>query len=116
MREALLILLCLSASLNCNASDSGKFYQVFDVTCREYLRDRSSDATTLPHVAWISGYISAFNRQTADTYDIAGGRTPNQFAPWMDRWCQANPEKPLSKAMEVLTTELWAARVRARRK
>lgn len=98
----------------CAASDKNKFYALHDETCRQYLIDRSATATTLPHVAWLSGYISAFNRQTSDTYDIANGQKSSTFIPWLDRWCQSNPDKSLGSGMEKLTSELSAQRRRSR--
>jgi hypothetical protein len=104
----------LGASVMCSASDKNKFYAVHDETCKQYLNDRSSTAKTLPHVAWLSGYISAYNRLTPDTYDIASGRQSSDFIPWLDSWCRSNPDKSLGKGMEALTSELAAKRRRSK--
>jgi hypothetical protein len=96
------------------ASDGKKFYALHDETCRQYLIDRSATPTTLPHVAWVAGYISAYNRQTPETYDIANGQKSSNFIPWLDRWCQANPDKSLGSGMEKLTSELAASRRRTK--
>ena len=115
MRTRLAILTVLvGLSTVARASDKSKFYALHDETCRQYLVDRSATATTLPHVAWISGYISAYNRQTPDTYDIANGRPSPEFIPWIDRWCQSNPDKSLGTAMETLTSELAPKRRRSK--
>lgn len=96
------------------ASDGGGAYALHDETCKQYLIDRTKTATTLPHVAWVSGYISAYNRQTPDTYDIADGKNSANFIPWLDKWCQSNPDKSLGGAMRALTSELMANRRRSK--
>jgi hypothetical protein len=113
-RKLVLLSVLLGLSAVCAASDKSKFYAVHDETCRQYLIDRRATSTTLPHVAWVSGYISAYNRQTPDTYDIANGRQSSEFIPWLDRWCKSNPEKSLGKGMEALTSELAPKRRRSK--
>lgn len=113
-RELVLLSVLLGLPAVCAASDKSKFYAVHDETCRQYLIDRSATSTTLPHVAWISGYISAYNRQTPDTYDIANGRQSSEIIPWLDRWCKSNPDKSLGKGMEALTSELAPKRRRSK--
>lgn len=114
MMKWMLISTMAMYSAICDASDGNKFFALHDETCRQYLIDRSETATTLPHVAWVSGYISAFNRQTPDTYDIANGQKSSNFIPWLDRWCQSNPDKSLGSGMEKLTSELSAHRRRSK--
>ncbi len=104
----------LACSATCLASDKQKFYAAHDETCKQYLIDRSASATTLPHVAWVSGYITAYNRQTPDTYDIANGRKSSDFIPWLDRWCQSNPNQSLAGGMKSLTSEIAASRRRSK--
>lgn len=101
-------------SVLCGAADDKKFYALHDETCRQYLIDRAATATTLPHVAWVSGYISAYNRQTPDTYDIANGQKSSSFILWLDRWCQSYPDKSLGSGMEKLTSELAKHRRRSK--
>jgi hypothetical protein len=98
----------------CGAADNNKFYALHDVICRQYLVDRSATATTLPHVAWVSGYISAYNRQTPDTYDIANGQDSSNFLLWLDLWCQSYPDASLGAGMEKLTSKLATHRRRSK--
>lgn len=98
----------------CVASDKNNFYALHDVTCKQYLRDRLTTSTSLPHVAWVSGYISAFNRLVPDNYDIANGKDAKNIMPFIDQWCQANTEKSLGAGMEKLTEDIWIFRRRSK--
>lgn len=96
------------------AGDKERFYAAHDETCGQYLLDRRSTAATLSHVAWVSGYVTAYNRQTPNTYDIMSGRGSSEVIPWLDQWCKLNPSKTLSKAMEALTMDLFSKRQQTR--
>ena len=59
---------------------------------------------------WISGYITAYNTMTPDTWDILGNTDMDSVYLWIDKFCQENPLGHLASAMQDLTDELYPNR------
>ena len=87
-------------------------------SCRDFLRvyradERKPESEGVRN--WIAGYVSAFNRQTPDTYDIVGVSKFEQVLQSVERFCKENPLSDVAAAMEAVTTDLYPARHQTRR-
>ena len=83
------------------------------ISCGAWVKERKEDSWTKEvYTAWITGYITAYNRQTPDVYSILGSADLESVLLWMDKYCQENPLSILSRGMDVLTDELWPNRKR----
>jgi len=61
---------------------------------------------------WVSGYITAYNTWTPDTYDILGSSNVEDAMKWLENWCKANPTKGTPEGMSRLVEELYLRRHR----
>ena len=87
-------------------------------SCREFLRvhpvgERRPETVGIRN--WIAGYVTAYNRQTPETYDILGITDFEQLLHSVELYCKANPLADLTTAMESVTDQLHAARHQTRR-
>ncbi len=100
------------------ADTDGAYGSLRPESCREFRRVIASDERTpsLMNIrGWIAGYITAYNRQTPDTYDILGVTEFDAALRFIDGYCKAHPLDNLTAAMEALTEDLYAKRHRTRR-
>ena len=87
-------------------------------SCRDFLKVYRSDERkpeSEPVRNWIAGYISAYNRQTPDTYDILGATDFDHVLKAVEQHCKDNPLSDMSAAMEAVTADLSATRHQTRR-
>ncbi len=61
---------------------------------------------------WISGYRTAYNAQTPDTWEIAGQTDTESMLLWLENYCKRNPLESFAGAMDLLTNELHPKRIR----
>ena len=90
-------------------------------SCGEYVtaRDEKRRAAFLKsntHVIWIWGYLTAYNRQTPDTYDIMAQTDTPTILLWLDNYCKQNPLTDFAEAMVSLMNELHSSRIRKKPK
>jgi len=95
----------------------GKYEGQGTRSCGEWVKDsKGADVVAIwnnvADVNWITGYITAYNTQTPDVYNILGNTDVESVRLWMDKYCQENPLSNLAKGMESLTKELWPNRKR----
>jgi len=84
-------------------------------SCGNWVKFRKEDGwEERMNRAWIAGYISAFNTQTPDVFDILGSTDLPSVSLWMDKFCQENPLSSVSVGMRALTDELWPNRKRTK--
>lgn len=110
--------LCAAATSAMAADNEGAYWSQRPESCREFRRLQSSDERTsaLMNIrGWIAGYITAFNRQTPDTYDVLGITDFEAAMRFIDGYCKAHPMDNLTAAMESLTEDLYPKRHRTRR-
>ena len=110
--------LCAAAASAMPADADGAYWSQRPESCREFRRLQSSDERTpaLMNIrGWIAGYLSAFNRQTPETYDILGVTDFEAALRFVDGYCKAHPLENLTGAMESLTEDLYPRRHRTRR-
>ena len=110
--------LCAAASSAMAADAEGAYWSQRPESCREFRRLQASDERTPALMSirgWIAGYITAYNRQTPDTYDVLGITDFDAALRFVDSYCKAHPLDNLTVAMEALTEDLSPKRHRTRR-
>ena len=110
--------LCLAAASAIGADADGAYSSQRPESCREFRRLYTSDVRTpglMNLRGWIAGYLTAFNRQTPETYDILGLTDFEAALRFIDGHCKAHPLDNLTKAMESLTEDLYPRRHQTRR-
>jgi hypothetical protein len=119
MKRILFAIVVFAATPSVMAADAdGAYWSQRPETCREFRRLQGSDERTpaLMNIrSWIAGYISAYNRQTPDTYDVLGTTDFDTALRFIDGYCKAHPLDNLTAAMEALTENLYPTRHRTRR-
>ncbi len=104
-------------SLPAKAIDGDGAYLVRGVgneLCAAYTIARN-DHKDSEYQAWLAGYVSAFNRWTADVWDIEAS---NDFAAslrWTDLYCSVHPSSTFGSAVENLIVFLYPTRQRGAR-
>ncbi len=68
------------------------------------------------HSNWIAGYVTAYNRQTPDTYDIFGQTDISAMLLWLENFCKQKPLVSFAAATWLLTDELHPRRIRKKPK
>ncbi len=63
-------------------------------------------------VGWIEGYITASNRFTGDTFDLAPWQTPEIFGVILGDYCTKNPEERLFTVVQKLIVSLTETRLK----
>lgn len=86
-------------------------------SCGQYItaRDegrRSKYRKENRHISWIFGYLTAYNRQTPDTWSIEGQTDTSAILLWLENYCKQTPLTDFAQAMELLTDELHPKRIR----
>ncbi len=119
MRRFLIGMAFFAAASPAMAADAdGAYWSQRPENCREIRRVLGSQERT-PAVmnlrGWVAGYITAYNRQTPETYDILGIKDFEDAMRFIDGFCKSQPLGNLTGAMEALTEELGPERHRTRR-
>jgi len=82
-------------------------------SCGQWVELRKEDGwDNLVVESWIAGYITAFNIQTPDVFNILGNTDIASVFLWMDKYCPENPLSSVTAGMRALTDELWPKRQR----
>lgn len=97
------------------AADSKGLYQtLFYISCESYLQDRKEPAGTGRNAVdqiYVSGWLSAYNYLTPNTYDILPNHNVASALQWMDKFCADNPKKSVEAGLLQLTDELYPNRI-----
>jgi len=116
MKRLSLILLVLSFTITTPvtaADKDGMYMSRGDISCGEWSDDRKNGGQSeITAKAWILGYISAYNAQTTDVYDITSGIDVGSISLSMDKFCRVFPLSYLSDGVQVLIESLWPNRQR----
>ena len=122
MKRMIFVLAMFFLPATVNAEDiDGAYFILFHKTemgsCGQYVtardegrRDKRRQENI--HISWIIGYLSAYNRQTPDTYHIMGQTDLPAILLWLENYCKRNPLEHFAKAVELLTDELHPRRIR----
>ena len=117
-RIVLTLALATGASLLQAADKDRAYWSQRPDNCREFLKVHPTGEHRPESVGvknWIAGYITAYNRQTPDTYDITGSADFERALRSVDRFCKDNPLADLTAAMEAVTAELHPTRYQTQR-
>ena len=104
-----------------NASDiDGNYQSYLDQrmgSCGQYVAARDEARRGNHHAAnlyinWMAGYLTAYNIEKPDTYDIAGQTDREAMLLWLENHCKENPLRTFSSAMALLMNELHPERIR----
>ena len=80
-------------------------------TCSNFLSDRNLDAKQSEEYAnWFTGFLTAYNWQKADTYDIAVGYKSNGLLRYLDLYCGRNPTKRVIDGATSFVTAVYEKR------
>lgn len=110
----IVLILNLTISIPATAEDAnGRAAHIGNAPCQQWVSNRKEDEIKfLFNAAWISGYFSAFNRQTPNTYNIMGNTDMENVYLRMDIFCENNPSLDLDTGMRAITLDLWPNRKR----
>ncbi len=111
------VLILLAAALPARALDGAGNYFVRGVgneLCASYSLARDSHRDG-PFAAWLAGYLSGFDRWTADVYDIEGATGFEGSLRWLDYYCHVHPQLTFSSAAASLVADLYPTRARSAR-
>ncbi len=119
MNRIVLALALAAATSPVHAADKdGAYGSQRPDSCKEFVRVHPAGGRRPESVgvrSWIAGYITAYNRQTPDTYDVTGITDFEQVLVSVERFCKANPLSDVGAAMETVTDELHPARYQTKR-
>ena len=89
-----------------HAADADGYYRTLGVgkrTCGEFVEAATRrDAAFTHFVAWLAGYLSAYNRFMPGVSSVTGKRGAMEQVPWLKTYCGDNASAFFSKAAERL--------------
>ena len=96
------------------AADAKQQFYIFGeaglMTCATLSEKLNDTATGQALANWLAGYITALNRTTPDTFNLAGGPDLTAlFAVVMDN-CSKSPQSPVEAAVYVALDKAYAKR------
>jgi hypothetical protein len=79
-----------------------------NISCSSWLENRSGgDAQVSARIAWILGYVTAFNQYGSKPQgDVSGGKGTEEMAAWIDDHCRRHPTDNVYRASAALVDEL----------
>lgn len=81
--------------------------------CAIYVTEREKKSDTYYLIAgWVEGYISAYNKHAADTYDITSFESLELLLAVMQNHCKANPKDHLYTVLNAMLITLAPDRLR----
>jgi len=115
------LLLCCLLSPAWAADIRGKHTDYAVPTCKTYLdaaarmgARKDSDPFDAQYArawGWIAGYLTSYNTNVPDTYDIIGER-PASVQLAVDAYCKEHPDHNLAQLMDARMKELYFLRLR----
>ena len=80
-------------------------------SCGSFVEAQRSDKmASLMYGNWLAGYLTAINRTTPGIYDIVNKVDHSGLMQWIENYCNQNPLKSFSDAVETLVIELYPKR------
>lgn len=116
---AAILALSALASVRSEAADKNDRFSVRGLgttTCTKYLETRNLDAKeSQEFVHWFTGFLTAYNWQVPETYDIAPAAqyNSNGLLRFMDLYCGQSPKKRLIDAAISFVNAVYEKRVKA---
>ena len=91
--------LLTSAAAAASAAGDYRITGAGAIACSQITADIASDPQAAPQIAaWLMGYSTATNRQTADTWDLMGSGGIDAYYTAVQADCAAHPDKMLETA------------------
>lgn len=120
-KSAILLLTALLLPVICSGADkNGNFGSSLPADykyCDSYIA--ALDACINGHCykqnifnAWLNGYITAYNANVADTFNIIGKRDMASLNYWLADYCKKNPRSFFDTAVSHLMVELAPQRIK----
>jgi hypothetical protein len=111
LKTLFFVSLMLVGSHGVAADVNGGYVQQGATSCSNYLKELKEDSWAhVAHGYWISGYFTAYNRQTPNTYDILGSSDGGGAVWWIKNYCEKQPLRNMGDALQELTIELYPTR------
>ena len=105
-------LLAVALALHTSAAAAAGFH-VFGAgvdSCGSYLNYRQipdAEAVTMTTLAWMEGYLTAYNKYVAKGGDVLAGKFElSSLQAWLDDYCKANPSDDIVTATKNFVDEL----------
>lgn len=95
------------------ADANTEFYIMGDpgiMTCATMLTKLDDHQAGLMLGTWVSGYVTALNRTTAETYNVLGGTELNSFFNDVVAACQATPDARVESAVFTAIQKAYPSR------
>jgi hypothetical protein len=106
------IILILLLSISAHASDKSGNYAILGAgtsSCGSFVEARKN-ATATMYRTWLTGYFTALNLMSPDTYNLLGSTDIDGAILWVENYCRANPIKNFENAAQALWVELLPSR------
>lgn len=96
------------------AADAESMYKLRGLgamSCSKYLEDRRTDmAGTAVYADWFTGYLTAYNYLTPDTYDIAPEHNAAEILTFLDLHCAKNKDQLIGVAAAAFVKAVYEKR------
>ena len=97
------------------ATDSSDNYSVQGVgaqSCGKYIDARRRDEfEEVLFLTWLTGYITAINKQYPKTYSIIGQTDSDGLLLWLENYCQQHPTEKFAGGASKLMNHLYPKRI-----
>lgn len=111
MKSLFVLMLLFASTAAVGSDDDGYYMELGRKSCGQYIEARTERGSKeANNLAWINGYVTAYNSVTPHTYDILAGTHTRRILLWLDNWCKANPLKYLAEGMQELVDGLYPTR------
>ena len=111
------LLLSLFAQ-NAFAADKNGRYWIYGVgrqVCETYLEARVNGGfSEISYKNWVSGYLTASNRLSGDTYNLLGDADFSGALVWVDKYCKKHPRNTIYMAMANLNAVYYSKRKKSK--
>ena len=97
-----------------HAADAAGNYAIWGVgraSCHQY--SSAKNATERDRFkTYLTGYLTAFNTVTTDTYDATANKPLGESVAWLDDYCQLHPIESFDRAIQQLVDAHFESRLR----
>jgi hypothetical protein len=83
------------------------------LSCERFVGERATRSENyFRYLGWLEGYISHYNKSTADTTDVLSWQTTELADLLLSNYCKANPQTRFSMAVDTMLNALHPTRLR----
>ena len=116
MNRMLLVSMLLSVTGFARAADAGNSWRAIGTLgCSQYVEGRKEESELQDRLVemWASGYVTAANMLTADTFNLLANTSTKALVLSLKNYCRANPFSDTGMGLRVLIEELYPERHKA---